>query len=68
MNLDSKISMDVTSNGQPFLTLEDNVNTNLLRFGAGHKTDNQIAVQAMVTMNEDKEARYTLGVISPIQF
>ena len=62
MNLDGKISLDVTSNGQHFLTLEDNISTRLLRFGAGHKIDN-LAIQAMVTMNEDKEARYTLGVI-----
>jgi len=64
MNLDSNLSMDITSNGQQVLGVEDNANTSLLRFGAGHKIDN-LAIQAMITMNEDKfdEARYTLGVI-----
>ena len=62
MKLDSNLSMDITSNGQQVLGMEDNANTSLLRFGAGHKIDN-LAIQAMVTMNEDKEARYTLGVI-----
>ena len=62
MNLDAKVSSDITFNGQQISGMEDNANTSLLRFGAGHKIDN-LAIQAMVTMNEDKEARYTLGII-----
>ena len=62
MNLDTKLSMDVTSNNQPFLGMEDNANINLLRFGSGYKIDN-LAIQAMVTMNEDKEKRYSISAI-----
>ena len=62
MKLDVKYSMDVTFNGQPFIGVEDNGDINLLRFGAGYKLNN-LAFQAMVTMNEDQEKRYSLGVI-----
>ena len=62
MNLDVKYSMDITFNGQPFIDNEDNENINLLRIGTGYKINNSV-FQFMVTMNEDQEKRYSLGLI-----
>jgi len=62
MNYKSNFRIDVTSNGQQVLSTKDDTNTNLLRLGLGRKRDN-LAFQAMLTINEDKEARYTLGII-----
>ena len=60
--LDVKYSMDIIFNGQPFIDNEDNENINLLRIGTGYKINNSV-FQFMVTMNEDQEKRYSLGLI-----
>ena len=62
MNLDSKLSMDITSNGQQVLGMKDNASINLLRFGAAFKM-NDFVIQPMVTMNEGKDKRYSISAI-----
>ena len=57
MRLDNEFTMSMIN---PFTgdedTEEDNVSANLLRLGAGFKMNN-LAIQPMITINEDKESK-----------
>ena len=61
MILDSEVSTSFMLNGLTYQDGDD-VSTNLLRFGLGFKMNN-LVVQPMVTINEDKEKRYSIIAI-----
>ena len=63
MILDSEVTTSMTLNGNELLNLEVDGSANLLRLGGGFKINNNLVLQPMVTMNEDREKRYSITAI-----
>ena len=65
MSLNYDFSMAASINGNVFLDMNDSGSTNLLRFGAGYRKNN-LVIQPTVTINEDKEKRYSINLLFKI--
>ena len=63
MNLDYDFSSTASVNGNVVYDINDSGSTNLLRFGTGYKINTNLIIQPTVTMNEDKEKRYSIGFL-----
>jgi len=65
MSLNYDFSMAASINGNVFLDMNDSGSTNLLRFGVGYRKNN-LVIQPTVTINEDKEKRYSINLLFKI--